>query len=186
MKIDRPIAIAITLFITVLLAFFLVFPEYKKFKSLQNELGVKTAEFNAEYDYFSAITKTYFDIESHEDDIKKIDDALPTNPVLGKLVYFFYHKTSENGLVPKTLFLSKSSAANQSGKVNDLTFSLNLIGSYSSLENFLKALERSSRLFEVTSISFGAQSSSSSSENQSQFQSQGAYSFNLEIKTHIY
>lgn len=184
MKFDRPIAIAITLFAAILIAVFLVYPEYKKFKSLQSELGVKKAEFNAEYDYFSAITKTYYDIQSHGDNIQKIDDALPTDPTLGKLIYYFQKTASENGLMLKSLYLSRASAAGQ-GKINDLVFSLNLLGEYSSLENFLKSLERSSRLFEVTTISFGT-GSSAQNYSQSQFQSTEALSFNLEIKTHSY
>jgi Tfp pilus assembly protein PilO len=193
MRIDRPIVIAVSFFIAILLAYFLVFPEYKNFKSLQNELGIKKAQYNAEYEYFSAITKVYYEIKNRQEDIKKIDDALPTDPVLGKFVYYFYQKTAENGLVAKSLFLSKSSAKEQTGKVNNLTFSLNLIGGYSALENFLKSLEKSSRLLEVTSISFGSQSPSGSASQtqlqtqpQTQFQSDGVYSFNLEIKAHTY
>ena len=80
MQIDRPIAIALTLFIILLLVFFLVVPEYKTFGRLQTELGEKKAEFNAEYDYYAAITKTYYDLQSRKEDIRKIDDALPQDP----------------------------------------------------------------------------------------------------------
>ena len=48
MQIDRPIAIALILFIILLLVFFLVVPEYNTFKSLQTQLGEKKAEYNAE------------------------------------------------------------------------------------------------------------------------------------------
>ena len=89
MQIDRPITIALILFIILLLVFFLVVPEYNTFKNLQTELGEKTAEYNAEYDYYHAISKTYYDLQSHQDDIQKIDDALPTDPDSGKNHLFF-------------------------------------------------------------------------------------------------
>ena len=74
MTIDRPITIAVILFVILLLVFFLVAPEYNTFKKLQVELGEKKAEFNAEYDYYAAIVKTYSELQSRQDDIKKIDD----------------------------------------------------------------------------------------------------------------
>ena len=91
MTIDRPIAIALTLFIILVLVFFLVVPEYNTFTTLQTQLGEKIAEFNAQHDYYAAIAKTYDDLQKHQDDIKKIDTALPAlpqDPTLGKLIYF--------------------------------------------------------------------------------------------------
>lgn len=179
MQIDRPIAIALTLFIILLLVFFLVTPEYNMFRKLQTELGEKTAEFNAEYDYYAAITKTYYDLQSHQDDIKKIDDALPTlpqDPILGKLVYFLQETAKENGIVVKDLFLSKSSSNNAQDKISsvkDMVFSIDMIGNYASLEKFIVSLERSSRLFEITNISFASTSGP-------------PYNFSLQIKTHSY
>ena len=190
MTVDRPIAIALILFAILLLVFFLAYPEYQKFKSLQLELGQKRAEFNAEYDYFSTITKSYYDIQNHSDDIKKIDDALPSSSNFGPLIYFFQNKAMENGLMLKSLFLSSSSPAGLAANVGvkDIVFSLNLSGDYPALENFIRALENSVRLFEITSVSFGLSSAASGpqSQTQTQFQTQQVYSFSLEVKTHSY
>ena len=57
MQIDRPIAIALTLFIILLLVFFLVVPEYNTFESIANDILVKKqAEYKAEFDYYAAIS----------------------------------------------------------------------------------------------------------------------------------
>jgi Tfp pilus assembly protein PilO len=177
MQIDRPIAIALTLFIILLLMFFLVIPEYKTFKQLQIDLGEKKAEYAAEFDYYSAITKTYFDLQSRKEDIKKVDDALPQNSNLGDVIYFLQKTAKEDGLIVKSLFLSKSSSAGSnsdvSNNVKDITFSINLLGDYASLGNFIVSLEKSSRIFEITSITFDSTSGP-------------PYSFNLQIKTHSY
>ena len=194
MQIDRPIAIALILFIILLLAFFLVVPEYRLFRGLQVDLAEKTAEFNAEHDYYSEINKTYFDLQNHQDDIKKIDDALPQDPNLGRLIYFFQKTASENGMMIKDLFLSKSSSANPANNastasnVKDIAFSIDLIGDYSSLGNFIIALEKSARLFEVTNISFGSSglSQAQALPSTQQFQIQQTYTFNLQIKAHSY
>jgi Tfp pilus assembly protein PilO len=205
MQVDRPIIIAVTLFVILLLVFFLVNPEYKTFQALQLELGKKTAEYTAKYDYYAQISTTYFDLQSKKDDIKKIDDALPENPDLGKIIYFFQQTAVENGMMIKSLFLSKSpmaSSANSStnkNTVNDISFSIDLLGDYSSVAKFIVTLEKSSRLFEVTNISFGSasapQTSTSSQTSLSAAalaaqakasQVQTTFDFRLEIKTHSY
>ena len=177
MKIDRPIATAIILFIILLLMFFLVVPEYKNFKKLQLELGEKKAEFNAKFNYYAEITRTYFDLKSHEEDIKKVDDALPDNPNFGDIVYFLQQTANENGLTVKNLFLSKSSSnkvETTTNAVKDIIFSIDILGSHASLEGFIVALEKSSRIFEVSNISFNSDSDLSSQ------------SFSMQIVTHSY
>lgn len=186
MTIDRPIAIAVILFIILLLIFFLVVPQYKIFVKLQLDLAEKTAEFNAERDYYVAIAKTADALQEHQDDIKKVDDALPKNPTFGNLIYFLQQTAKENGLISKDLFLSKTSKnnlkENSGANVKDVAFSMDLIGDHSSLENFIISLEKSARIFEVTSISFG----SSSVSQPGMLQAQQAYNFSLQIKTHSY
>lgn len=195
MKFDRPIAIAVTLFVILLLVFFFVMPEYKTFIGLQTQLGEKRAEYQAEFDYYAAISQMYFKLQGRSDDVKKIDDALPTNPDIGGVVYNLQQAATGSGMMVKDLFLSKSSSNNAGStgigadnNVKDMVFSIDLLGDYSSLEKFIVSLEKSSRIFEVTSITFGSASeaSSGSSSTQSQFQIQQIYSFNLQIKTHSY
>jgi Tfp pilus assembly protein PilO len=190
MEIDRPIAAAIIFFSTVLLVLFLVRPEYKTFKSLQAELGERRAEFNAKYDYYAAVSKIYNDLKSRPEDIKKIDDALPENPELGRLVYFFQKTAMENGMIVKNLFLSKSfsqtSVKTKGENVREMVFSMDLLGDYSSLGNFIASLEDSAKLFEVSKISFNSGSQVQASSPVPQFQIQQIYSFNLQVKTYSY
>jgi Tfp pilus assembly protein PilO len=184
MKIDRPVIIVLIFLATFMLAFFFAWPEYNTFKGLQADLSEKTAEYNAEFDYYAAIAKTYSDLQTRSTDISKVDDALPENPPFGDVVYYLQNTAQENGLVVKNLFLSKTSSESSSDEVgdnskrkiiNDLIFSINLSGNYAALEGFVAALEKSARIFEVTSISFGTSSSTGS-----------LYNFSLQIKTHSY
>ena len=178
MHIDRPIIIALTLVIILLLVFFLVVPEYNNFKASQVVLGEKVAEFSAKYDYYATISKAMAELQSRKDDIKKIDDALPQNSDLGKIIYFLQETAKDKGLVVKDSFLSKSSVnnskANAGNVIKDISFSLDLSGNYLALGNFISALESSSRIFEITSISFSAPANSVSQN------------FNMQIITHSY
>jgi len=178
MQIDRPIAIGLIIVITILLIFFLVLPEYNKFKDLQIQLGNKMAEYVAKYDYFSAIDRAYYDLQTRKIDIEKIDSALPKDPVLGRTVYYLQDLAKQNGLIVKSLFLSGSGVTqseNSSGQqqTKDLIFSMALSGSYSSLGAFIASLENSSRIFEVLNISFGSAG-------------EPPYNFSLQIKSYSY
>jgi hypothetical protein len=114
------------------------------------------------------------------------------------LVYYFQNQASADGLMVKSLYLSKASLSDSKtsaknkkssqaqGEMNDIVFSLSLMGSYSSLENFIVSLEKSARMFEVTNISFGSLSDSSDSESEAQFQTEQTYNFILDVLTHSY
>jgi Tfp pilus assembly protein PilO len=188
MQIDRPIAIALILLVVILLVYFLVYPEYQKFNSLRLKLGQKIAEFNAQYEYYAAITATHDDIVRHANEIKKIDTALPTDPPLGKLIYFIQKKVMENGLILNSMFLSKTGGTRLSENlsVNDMVVSISIKGDYPALESFMRSLEDSDRLFEITTITFGAGSAPSVSQGQTQFQAQQTFSFGMEVRTHSY
>jgi len=162
MYIDRPIAIALIIFTIILLVFFLVWPEYKTLGELQTSLGRKIAEYNAQTGYYGEIEKTYLELQSRKDDIEKINEALPAaelDPTFGKLIYYLQGVADDNGLVAKNIFLSETnSTVAGAASIKNISFSMDLLGEYSSLEGFLIALEKSARIFEVESVSFGASS----------------------------
>ncbi len=203
MQIDRPIAIAVIFFVVLLMLVYLVVPEYKVFKQLRMDLGEKIAEYDAEYAYYSEIDKVYEDIQSHKDEIAKIDDALPKDAEVGRIIYFLYKTATKSGVVLKDLSLTKSNVLNaQTGeerKLKTIAFSADLVGNYASLGKFMLNLEKSSRIFEVTSISFGSivesqaeQATSSATTSRikaatrAQLQNGQTYNFSLQLETHSY
>lgn len=186
MGINRPIAIILMLFITLAMVFFLVVPQYKQFDNLRGELGKKTAEYNAKFEYFLRINELYADLQSRKAAIKKIDDALPEGANFGQLAYFLQKKGDENGVMFKGLFLSKSGSSGQKGGgIKDIVVSFSVTGTYSALQSFIISLEKSSRLFDITSISFGSGSTGAPDSSKSSGIEQ-TYSFSLQIKTHSY
>jgi len=188
---DRTISIATIIFVIFLLMFFLVVPEYNMFLQLRAEFGQKTAEFKAQSEYYTQVDKVYAELQGRKEDIKKIEDALPQESDFGKLVYSLQKFAKENGLIVQNLSLSKSLSNNidtsVAGNTKEITFSLSLMGQYSSLEGFILSLEKSSRIFEIISISFGSAGPNSALKVGSlQPQAQQTQSFNLQIKTHSY
>ena len=182
MTIDRPITIAVTLFIILLLIFFLVVPKYHQFKELQQKIGEQQSAYDAKFAYYSEVAKVYDQLQAKKDIVDKIDSAIPSNIAYGPLVYFFQKKAMENGMIVRGLFLSKAAPINPESNLKEIGFSLDVLGSYSALKSFMASLEKSSRLFEITNISFG----SSGVSVAGQLQILQIYPFKLEVKTFSY
>jgi len=91
-------------------------------------------------------------------------------------------------MIIKDLFLSKNSPVKSKtgSTVNEIVFSMDIIGNYDSLGAFLSSLERSDRIFEVVSISFGSANRTPLEALQARFVELQSYTFNLQIKTHSY
>jgi len=175
MKIDRPIAIAVILFIILVLGFYFVFPKYQEFKEIQLEVSEKEAEFKGRAEYFAEVGSTFKRLKDYEESLGKIEDALPPTPSLAPLIYFLQTKSSENGLIFRRANLLSVSLVSEKSDIKEITFSLEFFGSYPAFKNFLSSLEKSARLIEVESISF-----------VSQQESDQTYPFNLTIKIHSY
>ncbi len=194
MTVDRPITIAVILFIILLLIFFLVAPKYQEFKFFQQKIGEKQAAYDAKFAYYSEIAKVYEQLMAKKDIVDKIDSAIPSNVSYGPLVYFFQKKGLENGLIVRGLFLTKASSINPESDIKEIIFSLDLLGGYSALKGFMSSLEKSARLFEISNISFGssvqAQATSAllgaQSKNYAPIQILQTYPFKLEVKTFSY
>jgi Tfp pilus assembly protein PilO len=173
MEIDRPIITAIIFFVILILALFLVVPEYNNFKQLQADLSVQIAERNSKHDYYATIEKIYSDLQETQEDLVKIDDALPGESSLGEVIYFIQESARESALMLKNLSISQITGGVGSN-VKEISLVADVAGSFPSLENFLIALEKSSRILEIVNISFGVAE-------------QGAIqNFSLQIKTFSY
>lgn len=175
MTIYRLIAIAIILFIALILGFYLTYPKYQEFKELQTKVSEKEAELRGRTAYFAGVDKTFKKLKNYEESLEKIDRAIPSNSSIAFLIYFFQKKSSENGLILQGVSFSESSPAGGRKEFKEIHFSFKLLGSYSALKNFLSFLEKSVRLIEVESISFTSQKETGQ-----------IYSFGLTIKVHSY
>jgi len=163
---------------------------------LQKQLIEKQSEYNGKSVYFQKIAQTILEIENKKDSLEKINNALPDSVAFAPLVYFLQTKGAETGLILQTITFSQipvssvdiqQTALPDTGglrEVKEIGLTVSMLGNYQGLKNFLSALEKSSRIFEVNTISFASQSSAARASNQ-QNQSQ-IYNFALSLKTHTY
>lgn len=198
MEINKPITTIIILIITLLLVFLFLVPKYQESRDLKTTFAKKQAEYSGKSAYFAEISKIIEDIDGRKYILEKIDSALPSKFSFAQLIYFLQKKGAEAGIVNKSIIFSQVSPASleQNSSVtfnrelnakepNNITITLDLSGSYQAFKKFLSSLEKSSRLFEVESISFTSASKSSKESVKSQNQLP-TYNFKLVITTHTY
>jgi len=156
MEIDRPIFIFLILIAIICLIFALILPRYHEFKILQGKSVEKEAEFKAKSEYYFRIEDVFEDLERREEQLFKIDTAIPTEIDFSSLLYFLQKTAFENGVILTSLRFQKSLPLEIKEKeisIQENFFIFKITATYTGFKNFLFALEKSARLIEVEDIS---------------------------------
>lgn len=190
-EIDRPIVIAILIIAIGLLIYFLVIPEYYRFLNTQEKLGIVKGEYEGKFAYYSEVERIFAELEDRREGLEKIENAITPEPQLADLMYFFNQKSVESGFIMKSITLAKVAPIDAKSNIKEIVFSLDILGNYQGLKNFLSLMEGSSRLLQVGNISFGSKASSSQSATKGKEQVvlpgiEELYNFRLEVKAHSY
>jgi Tfp pilus assembly protein PilO len=159
---NRILIITILLFISFLFFIYFLFPQFVVFENLNKKVLEKENFVQKEKIYFSGLEKISEDLKEYKESLEKINAALPSELSIASLFKFFQDKANENGVFLKALNVEEASgfvAENvvlEQGAVSEKTeenfFSLIVIGDFFAFENFLKEIERSSRMIEVEKI----------------------------------
>ncbi len=157
MEVDRPIAIAVILFIILIGIFYFVSPKYQEFTNLQAQISQKEAEYRGRSAYFTDIMNTYDKLKQKEEGLKKINSALPSELSIPDLIYFIQGKSFENGLIFRGANFLKTTLVKEGKKINETSIIIEVSGPYPAFKNFLQSLEKSARLIEVEDVYFVVQ-----------------------------
>lgn len=156
-KINQPLIIAISLFLTLLLGIGFLWPKYQDLKDIQQKIKNQQAELQSREEYFSGLISISEELKKYQDSLSKINSALPEDPLLPSLCDFLQKAASQSGLVLKGISPSLASPLKELSGIWETSLSLQLEGSYSSFKNFLSIIEKSARLIEVENISFSTE-----------------------------
>jgi Tfp pilus assembly protein PilO len=141
------ISISLALFILI------IGPKRSSISSLRYELHQKEMEFESFDKYFQEISVILEKIKGYQEEISRIEFALPDDPSFPLIFGFLQKSASQSGVLLEKLNLSGSSEEKGIKKWN---INLSFKGNYSSLKSFLSVLEKSARLIKVERISFSA------------------------------
>jgi len=164
------------LILLVIGGYFLCWPKYQEFKGKKIEIETKDEEIRKKEEHLLNLEILSEKLSTYKEQLSKIDSALPKDPSVAALFNFFQKTSSENGLILTEVDMSGLFSSESSGeRIQKMSFSISVSGSYSAFKNFLSAVYRNSRLIKVKSISF------SSSE-----QRKDLFDFNLNLETQSY
>lgn len=172
----------ILLGISLVLGIIFLWPHYQELDNLQIKIDNKKQEIQNRDKYYKELSSLSEKLDEYQEELVKIDSALPSEFSMPSLLKFLQKIAPENGLILTTVSSFSIQPSPQRMDIKEIQGSLKLSGSYPSLKNFLKALEKSARLIEVDSISFSV----SQKKEDETVEISEIFNFQLEIKTNSY
>ena len=142
------------LIFSVLLFFLFISPKQTSLSILNSELSQKRQEFETSDRYFQEILKTSERLKNYQEEISKVDSALPEDPSIPSFFNFIQKSSAQSGLLLENI---GSIGVKEEGKLKKWTTDLKLRGDYSSFKNFISILEKSARLIKVEKISLSSE-----------------------------
>jgi len=170
---NRLLITGISLLLTLILGLVLIYPKYQEFQLLKEKIEARKIELQTKEDYVQKLKQTSQELKQYTAELSIINSALPADASLPTLLDFLQKISSENGLILKSTKRTGISALEES-EIKETQISLQLMGDYPSLKNFLQILEKSARLIEVNSISLLAP------------EEPGPFTFDIIIKVYSY
>ena len=162
----------ISFLLSFILVFTLILPKYQSLTQLKKEISEMKVTFETQEKYFSELEKISNQLKDYQENLAKIDSALPKDSEIPPFLNFIQKTASQSGLSLKGIKLVSTSSQKAGFKENKIGFVLG--GNYPALENFLSVLEKSARLIEVEQISFSLTEEGSPAD------------FNLTVKVYSY
>jgi Tfp pilus assembly protein PilO len=187
---SRLATIIICLIISVILGFFLLWPQYQKFSNARWSVKEKEDERKNQEGYFTHIESTSKELEGYQEQISKILSAIPFGSDVPEILNFLYNASNENGMnlekinsfsagqPQKTSSTSSGKEEPVASRTEEIIIDFNVSGGYTDLKNFISTLERNARIIEIESISLR--------RNTAKQEATTSFLFNLKIKAYYY
>jgi len=145
--------------------YFFVFPEYNLLK--EKNKTIKSLSIDEEFikNYYDVVNKNLEDLNNAKWGSKKniLEQNFDSSPFFSSIVKDFLRtKALESGLIVSDIYVSRPVIIENSeelykseliGPVNKTRFELSLEGNYFAFKNFISAIEKSSRIGSIESIS---------------------------------
>jgi len=112
--------------------YFLCWPKYQEFKEKKVEVETKDEEIRKKEEYLLNLEILSEKLLAYEEQLSKIDLALPKDPSVAALFNFFQKTSSENGLILTNIDVGELfSLEAPEERIQKMPFSFSVSGSYS-------------------------------------------------------
>ncbi|MGB9743595.1 MAG: type 4a pilus biogenesis protein PilO [Minisyncoccales bacterium] len=183
----KKIIIVISLFLALAIGWFFLWPQYQELKNVRQEIKNKQEELQMIDNYFLKLEKIKSELAQYSsEDLAKLDSALPTNPgsYLPALFNYLQKSASQYGLVLKEISSAKINSLKERANLSEVVFNIQLVGSYSSLKNWLSQITKSARIIEIEDLSFAYEKVATTEQKKEV--SEPSFTFKINLKTFSY
>lgn len=147
-------------FISAMILFLFAIPKYQESNVLQSYIEKKQSNSDSQSSYYMNLSKLLASVDSQQEMLAKMDNALPSDYSVTPIVYFIQSQAELKGMSVKSIVFSqqpynntrKDDAGKNHSLIKSAVFEVNLSGTYQGFKNFLLDLEQSDRLFQINYI----------------------------------
>lgn len=135
---------------------FLTIPMIKQSRVTKAKLEERKAYLAERNKIIERIEQLQEEVRSWQEQVDRLDLALPTDPRLASILFQFQNFSTDSGLVMKDFGHSEISDTDFNG-AQSVVVNLNLMGNYASIKAFMKKIEKNLRIVNVKNITFSAE-----------------------------
>lgn len=128
--------------------------QYQELQGLTWQARQMKAELQGRKNYFTRLTEIYEELKEYPAEMEKIKSAFPVYSFLASALDFLQKTASQEGLILKKVEFGNLSLVLDNPPVKSQAVRLEVAGSYGAFKSFARALENSSRLIKIDSLSF--------------------------------
>lgn len=160
--------------------YFFWWPKYQEFSAKKQELESKDRATKQREEYLVGLENLSKKLLERQQEVFKVETALPSQPSVAALFNFLNKASSENGLIVENTDIGQLYNLGETGQgIQNMPFEMSFSGSYSSFKNFLSSIYFNSRLIEVSSIKFF-------SPEKPEKEKGNLFTFDLKLQAHSY
>ncbi|MFH1509956.1 MAG: type 4a pilus biogenesis protein PilO [Candidatus Nealsonbacteria bacterium] len=149
-----PLIIIITFILLLIIGGTFLFPKFSQLNEIKENIQAKEIELQYGQEYFDRLGELKIKLEENTFEISKISSALPIDASAPSMFRFIQETASLSGLVLSRINPFTIESLDDNTEINEMKFTVELSGTYSSFKEFLSILEKSARLFEVYELEF--------------------------------
>ncbi|MCX6737815.1 MAG: type 4a pilus biogenesis protein PilO [Candidatus Parcubacteria bacterium] len=152
------IIITSSIIISLVLAIFLVWPEYRAFNDVNKQLAQKILQLENQNKYIQSLKIADGQLKEKAELVEKINSALPNKVDIPSLLEFLQEASVSSGVNLNKISWENVSSEENKEIIKKHYFSAEITGSYFALKNFLFAVETSARLINIEQLNLATSS----------------------------
>jgi len=138
----------------VVFGVFLLWPMFQEFSRIEQELNQYTDALLNKEKYVFDLARLASRLDARQEAVQKIETAIPDETSIPALFDLIQKMNINSGLVLTSISASVAEEGFADSDLVVTTVSLESIGSYDALKEFISQVRKSVQLLEITSISF--------------------------------